>query len=258
MLAPERFAAWMNVHQYRDRRFGHMYRYHSRSDAHSIRLCELILEDLLDACPSLREQAARRQIVFGINERYTWASTGKSKTLDLAIGPPIASPAETGEAIARSRVADVLISCEAKSVMTEHGKSQPRVYDELNSSHDIVHQGRPNAIAAGITVVNIAHRFVSPLRQTGSAVLLYSEHDQPRAAARMIQHLRGLPIRERVEEVGFDAYATVVIDCDNVTEARLCSDLPAPQRGEHDHYEIFLKRVSRQFEERFASYSGGE
>jgi hypothetical protein len=49
--------------------------------------------------------------------------------------------------------------------MTEHGKSQPRVYDELSSSHEIVHQGRQDAIAAGITVVNVAPRFISPLRQ---------------------------------------------------------------------------------------------
>src|SRR3989304_1883931 len=89
----------------------------------------------------------------------------------------------------------VLIACEAKTVMTEHGKSQPRVFDELGSSHEIVHQGDRQAIAAGITVVNIASTFVSPLRQK-SKKLHVSQHKQPHAAERMVSHLRGLPIRK--------------------------------------------------------------
>jgi hypothetical protein len=251
MPAPERFAEWMSGYQHVDRRFGHIYRYHSRSDAHSIKLCMLILEDLLAACQALREQAARREVAYGINERFTWASTGKSKTLDLAVGPPVDRPAEAQESIVRTRLADVWLACEAKSVMTEHGKSQPRVYDELNSSHDIVHQGRPDAIAAGITVVNIAERFASPLRQVAGGPVLFSVHSQPRAAARMIRHLRGLPVRDSPNGVGFDAYATIVIDCDNVEAARLWRDPPAPQPGDPDHYSTFLERISRQYAGRF-------
>lgn len=130
--------------------------------------------------------------------------------------------------------------------MTEHGKSQPRIFDELGSSHEIVHQGDREAIAAGITVVNIASTFVSPLRQR-SKVLYVSKHKQPHAAQRMVDHLRGLPIRETVEGTGFDAYATVVVDCDNQGPARLWIEPPAPQPGDRDHYETFILRIANAY-----------
>jgi hypothetical protein len=100
MNAPHKFAAWMPAYEHRDRRFGHIYRYHSRSDVHSITLCTYILEDILAACPLLRAQAAQGIVAYGINIPYTWSTTGKSKTLDLAIGPP-PTPLPGGASIAR-------------------------------------------------------------------------------------------------------------------------------------------------------------
>ena len=82
------------------------------------------------------------------------------KTLDLAIGPPV-------EAVQRAVVldegtpahyegvpGDVYKSLEAKAVKTEHGKRQPHVFDELNSSQRIVHEGRADAIAAEVGQVD--------------------------------------------------------------------------------------------------------
>jgi hypothetical protein len=278
VLAPERFVAWMSSYSHVDRRYGHVYRYHSRSDAHSVALCTEILRDLLHACPVLREQAERGQIVYGINTVLLWPSTGKTKTLDLAVGTPAETTGvatSTGQPRSRMRsralalpeppsrlpdapsgiskapLADAFIACEAKSVMTEHSKSKPRVYDELSSSHEIVHQGRPDAIATGITVVNIAETFVSPLRQTSADALFISQHRQPTAAGGMIQHLRGLPIREVVGQVGFDAYATIVVESDNRGDVKLWTEAPAPQPGDRDHYQTFLDRISQFYTERF-------
>ena len=243
----------MTQHEHVDRRYGYVYRYHSRSDAHSVKLCELMLNDLLDACPKLRDHAARRVVVYGINVTYVSPVTGKSKAFDLAIGPP-ASPVpdpSSIECILKGQLADVYFSCEAKTVMTEHSKSKPRVYDELSSSHEIVHQGKQEAIATGITVVNIADTFVSPLRQTGVGSLVVSTHKQPAAAAGMIQHLRGLPIRDNVGQVGFDAYTTFVLDNDNQGPVSLHTAPPAPQPGDRDEYNTFIKRVCRFYDERF-------
>jgi hypothetical protein len=265
MLAPERFAAWMSGHTHVDRRYGFEYRYHSRSDAHSVALCTEILADILAATPALRVQGEELRITYGINERFTWPSTNKPKALDLAIGPPVGSKpavavdlgaadgaqAELMGGISKARLADVYFSCEAKTVMTEHGKSQPRIFDELSSSHEIVHRGRRDAIATGVTVVNIAKTFVSPLRQAAGQPLHVTHHNQPHAAAAMVNHLRGLNIRDSVAQVGFDAYATIVIDCDNQGPARLWTEDPAPQPGDLDHYETFLNRVSTFYTERF-------
>ncbi len=243
----------MSAHQHKDRRFGYVYRYHSRSDAHSVALCEEILRDLLDASRALRDHAARGVVFYAINCRFTWPTSGKTKTLDLAIGPaknPL--PPAADARIRHGTLADVLISCEAKTVMTEHSKAKPRVYDELSSSHEIVHQGRGDAIAAGITVVNIAKSFVSPLRQHGPGTLQVTEHKQPEAAADVIRHLRGLPIRDELDQPGFDAYATVVIDCDNLGSVRLWTSPPAPQPGDADHYDTFVARIAALYDARFS------
>ncbi|MEX2287942.1 MAG: hypothetical protein WD648_12685 [Planctomycetaceae bacterium] len=251
MSAPKQLAAWLTAHEHKDPKYGWVYNYHPRSDAHSIALCSLILEDLLAACPVLKEQALADKIIYGINTRHTFPN-GKKKTLDLAIGTAksIKQPARFAQVIYPGEIDRVFISCEAKTVMTEHGKSQPRVFDELGSSHEIVHQGDREAIAAGVTVVNIATKFVSPLRQKGRALHI-SKHRQPHAAERMVNHLRGLPIRDAVDGFGFDAYATIVVDCDNQGPAFLWTKPPAPQPGDRDHYDTFISRLAAAYATRF-------
>jgi len=255
-LFPDRFVDWLSANNHVDKRFGHVYRYHSRSDAHSIALCREILADILAACPLLRRQAAAGRVGYHINAKITSPLTGKTKTLDLAIGLPVAGVTLVlgpGEAIARAEIGELLFSCEAKTVMTEHSKSKPRVYDELSSSHEIIHQGWPKAIATGITVVNIADTFVSPLRQTSKRKLHVTRHRQPQAAEGMVRHLRGLPVREKSGTVGFEAYATVVVECDNTRrDVRLWREPPAPQPGDKDHHENFISRIARFYSERFA------
>ena len=203
------------------------------------------------ACPAPRDHAIVDRIVYGINARHTFPN-GKRKTLDLAIGTASAINATPrfGDTIHTGGIERVLIACEAKTVMTEHGKSQPRVLDELSSSHEIVHQGDRQAIAAGITVVNIADTFISPLRQK-SKKLHVSQHKQPHAAERMINHLRGLPIRNMADETGFDAYATIVVDCDNRGPTILWTKPPAPQPSDADHYDTFIERIAKAYTDRF-------
>jgi hypothetical protein len=248
--APERFAAWLTGHEHIDPRFGHVYRYHSRSDAHSVALCQYVMEDLIETCPMLGAEARAGEVAYGINLSFQFPS-GKVKNLDLAVGVPVQPVLPVGGAVARvAQLVDLRLAMEAKSVMTEHGKSQPRVFDELSSSHEIVHHGGQEILAAGITVVNIADRFVSPLRQNGPD-LHWSLHKQPGVTASMVRHLRGLPIRDREGEVGFDAYATIVICCDNQTDASVWTAPPAPQPGERDHYGTFLARLSEAYARRF-------
>lgn len=62
MSAPEKFADWLNSHEHRDPKYGYVYKYHSRSDAHSVMLCTFILEDLLERSEPLRIQGAQVSI----------------------------------------------------------------------------------------------------------------------------------------------------------------------------------------------------
>jgi hypothetical protein len=247
MDAPKDFADWLTSHEHPDPVYGWVYRYHPRSDAHSVALCRLVLRDVIHACRQLRDHALADKIVYGINARHTFPN-GKKKTLDLAVGTP--RTVDDGDRLAgamhHGQIERVLFACEAKTCMTEHGKSQPRIFDELGSSHEIVHQGDRTAIAAGITVVNIASTFVSPLRQK-SKELYVSQHNQPHAAERMVGHLRGLPIRDSANETGFDAYATIVVDCDNRRPATLWTAPPAPQPGDRDHYDTCVQRIAEAY-----------
>lgn len=253
--APQKLASWMSQHRHKDRRYNQTYLYHSRSDRHSVELCRLVVADLLNASGSLRDKAAVGKIAYGVNVPYQ-APSGKVKNLDFAIGTPkepiTSGDFREGELIACVQELESLeISCEAKSTMTEHSKSQPRMYDELSSSHEIIHQGAPSAIATGIAVINIAATFVSPLRQTSDTPYV-TKHKQPKAAGRMIEHLRGLKIRDELGGVGFEAFCTIVLDCDNVSCANLWTDPPAPQPGDLDHYQTYVARVVRFYDERFS------
>lgn len=68
----------------------------------------------------------------------------------------------------------------------------------------------------------------------------------------MVEHLRGLPIRDEVGQVGFDAYCTIVVDNDNQSEVTLWKGSPAPQPGEPDSYGVFIDRIARIYTERFS------
>ena len=94
---------------------------------------------------------------------------------------------------------------------------------------------------------------MSPLRQLSGQPLHWTVHNQPRAAERMVNHLRGLPIRASTTEKGFDAYTTIVIRCDNQNAATLWTDAPAPRPGDRDHYAAFLQGIARAYDERFAN-----
>lgn len=254
--APERFCEWTSTYLANDKKFGRkIFRYHPRSDQHSKIICALIFQDLMEACPTLRRHIQEGVVVCGINSSCSF-SNGKTKTLDLAIGVPLHPDLKMPQPALMSDqpIKDVRISCEAKQVMTEHQKSKPRLFDELSSSHEIVHQGVPKAIATGIVVVNIADNYASPTRQVGpDGPPVITKHRQPEVTKLMIDHLRGLKIRESDDGVGFDSFAQVVLDCDNIGACRLHTEPPAPQPGDRDHYDSFIQRISKAYEERFGA-----
>ena len=80
--------------------------------------------------------------------------------------------------------------------------------------------------------------------------MIVTQHRQPDVTQQLVEHLRGLQIRTDRSGEGFDAYATIVIDCDNQKMASLWTAPPAPQPGESDHYNTFLNVLSRACEER--------
>lgn len=249
--APLRFVGWLEQNQQLSKTDNRIYNYLPRSDSHSLAICRFIIQDIVERCPCIREKAQAGKIAYGLNVRHTWPN-GKEKALDLVIGVPRKLLLPTSEITQADSFARVLISCEAKNCMTEHGKSQPRLFDELSSSHEIVHQGDQECIAAGIAIINMSPTFVSPLRQRVDTPLAITAHRQPAVTSSMVAHLRGLPIRKAVKLAGFDAFASVVISCSNQGGAALIETAPAPQPGDRDHYDTFIQNICAAFGERFS------
>lgn len=244
----------MSGHIANDKKFGRrVFRYHPRSDEHSKRLCSFIIDDLIESSGVLRNHVELGLIVGGTNCEYLF-SNRKKKTIDLAIGTPQTNVglSPTDGNLVRAEIKQIRIACEAKQCMTEHSKTKPRIFDELSSSHEIVHQGDSTAIAAGIVVVNIASKYASPTRQVApEGDVVVTSHRQPDVTEDMIEHLRGLVMRNGVGEVGFDAFAVIVINCDNIGPCTLHTDSPAPQPGDPHHYQSFVNRITSAYAERY-------
>ena len=116
----------------------------------------------------------------------------------------------------------------------------------------VLQQGDRHAIAAGLTVANIASSFISPLRQAPERPIVITPHAQPFVAESMVKSLRGLPLRDHVESVGIDAYCAFVVDLDNQGHVSLWTKPPASQAGEADDYDGFIARIAAQYAERVA------
>jgi len=256
-----------------------LWQYHPRSDHHSKVACWGILFDLLNHSKLLREHVASGRLIFGINHEMRDFRTGRKKDLDLVLAQPRSSEAiekpltfrslmtkwgilldaeeqrmlEKLPDVVQHPVGAVHLALEAKACMTEHGKARPRLYDELNSSHDVVHGNAEMVIAAGLVMINIAQRFISPELNKFGGALRVTQHNQPRVTESVIEKVLEIPRRATTSAHGFDALAIVVVDCTNdaITPVRIVDEPPAPEPGNPVHYDSMIARVVQLYESRF-------
>jgi hypothetical protein len=227
----------------------------------------------------MREHAAAGKIIFGVNHKLTDFRTGKEKDLDLVIARPDGQPTARTltdlaveyhvildhnareelyalPAIHRAPVGAVLVALEAKAAMTEHVKALPRFYDELNSSHQIVHGASNQALAVGLAMVNASPTFVSPDRnRTDGEAVVVTKHDQPRVAAAAVDMVRNkLPRRSAGAGAGYDGLAIVVVSAANDgSPVTLITDPPAPPPGDIFNYDNMVTRVANEYDTTFRS-----
>lgn len=261
------------------------WQYHSRSDRHSKVACWGILFDLLQTSGLLRSHVADGKVHFGVNHTMSDFVHNKKKNLDLVLcRPEPSAQANPGSRpvtlqsladrwqlkltpvqqatlaalppISQAPVGAVLAALEAKATMTEHGKAGPRLYDELNSSHQIVHASSNRALSIGFFMVNASGIFISPDRNKNlgpDQPRNVTIHKQPAAAERSINVVKGLPRRSGTSGSGYDGLAIVVIDMpnDGTTPVRLITSAPAPPRGDIFNYDAMLTRVSNEYDAAF-------
>lgn len=238
MPAPARFIEHLRQHGY-----------HPRSNAHGKALCEFVLDDLLKACPKIAEDAALGKLVNDLNRKIIVGSS--EWNIDLVLGPPPAgfehhpSPSR----IPKSPPTTIRIAIEAKTIMTEHGKARRNRQRDLDSFHQFVHRYDPGAVAAGLTVVNIAKRFKSPLRSGVSTHRNIEELVQETMGL-----LRALPTRSTPDQAGLEANGAILVDHDNISlrKTRLVTAPPAPQVGDPLHYDALLRRICDRYTQRWS------
>jgi hypothetical protein len=261
--------------------FGNTWQYHSRSDHHSKVACWGLLFDLLDNCPLLRNHIAAGKVGFGINHEMSDFRTGRKKDLDLVLctrgtgkvdprlfaslaadyGVTLSAAEQTSlngfPALERVPVGSVHVALEAKACMTAHIKALPRLYDELNSSHQAIHGSANFAIATGFAVVNMATTFLSPglnkfdLSTHQPAV---NKHRQPDDTKRTVDKLKEIPRRTQMGAEGFDALGIVVIEMKNDgSPVCIVSQDPAPKPADPWFYDAMVHRIASLYAHQFAN-----
>ncbi|WP_141754037.1 hypothetical protein [Streptomyces subrutilus] len=233
--------------------------------------------DLMQTSGLLRSHVETNKVAFGINHKMVDFVNNKFKNLDLVLCRPgtsagrkrksytLASLAqewgieltvdeqnrfEALPVITEAPVGQVLVALEAKACMTEHSKAGPRLYDELNSSHQIVHGATNQALAVGFCMVNAADKFYSPTnRHNGPDA---NVHKQPYAAQKAIEAVSRLPRRSGSNDRGYDGLGIVVVELLNDgTPVKLVTGAPAPQVGGIFHYDSMLHRVAHEYDTNF-------
>lgn len=285
MYGPQLLARTLSIVSETPDQHGNHWQYHSRGDRHSKVACWGILFDLLQYCPTLVEHVRSGQVAFGINHEMRDFQQNRKKNLDLVICTPgtassgkktkkvgtfrdlaekyrIVLPAEAAAALEalpvlpEAPVGAVRIALEAKAAMTAHSKARPRLFDELNSSHQTIHGAIDDALAVGFVMVNIASTFISPdmnkVELTGDNARV-SKHKQPADAELVLAKVMELPRKGASQASGFDAVGIVVVDCanDGHTPVTIHTSKPAPQSGDIFHYDSMIHRLAELYRGRF-------
>lgn len=256
---------------------GNHWQYHSRSDHHSKVACWVIMFDLMLECALLRKHIASEDICYGINLEMRDFERDRKKNLDLVVCTPssdlsdrsfvdlkkqyeIKMTNEETQALSslpplrQAAVGSVLMALEAKACMTAHQRALPRLYDELNSSHQTVHGATEQALAVGFAMINFATNYLSPdlNKQNRAAQPVWSNHNQPRDGSLAIDKVEQLPRRSAPSGVGYDAFAVMGIELVNDgSPVSVYSAPPAPSSGDIYHYASMIKRLSHLYSTRF-------
>ena len=145
-------------------------------------------------------------------------------------------------------VSEVAIALEAKACMTEHVKSIPRLHAEVLATGYLAKKAAPRCIAVSYSLVNAAPYFVTPTSDGKT-----NRHTQPDDARRVVDMLgRAIPLASDVREFGYDVIGVTVLDCRNDgSPVTVMSELPAPQRSDHVHYEWMIRSICSEYRSRF-------
>lgn len=247
-----------------------MWQYHSRGARHSLTACWGVLFDLLANSALLRQHVTDGKVVFGLDHEMQDYAANRSKNLDLVLARPHGTGWTRKRAPRRfselpelydmeltseqrqllgtlpdpveGAVGAVHLAVEAKACMTAFTKSYPRLYDELNSSHAVIHGSSNRALAIGLAIVNMASEFRSPVG--GS-----NRHRQPQDALGAIAKVEQLPRRAGDEGVGYDGLGIVLVHLVNDGSPVTLADVSTVPTNYQ--YDRMIVRIANEYDVRF-------
>lgn len=281
MYGPQILATFLETPSKPDK-YGHAWQYNSQSDRHSKVGCWGVALDLLVQSSLLRKHAAEGKVILGVNHPMLDFENNREKALDLVIARPAGPVTEGKESFKQlvdrygiiltdevrnaleglpdipvAGVGAVLIALEAKATMTAHVAALPRLYDELNSSHQAVHGASNQAIAIGYVQVNASATFATSVSNRYSwddRPPTISVENQPNGVLRVLEKLDKLPRRASTDRKGFDGIGVTVLDFENLGgPVTVVTAPPAPQLGEAFRYDTMIVRMANEYDSRFHS-----
>jgi hypothetical protein len=228
------------------------------------------LLDLLTHSSLLARHVEDGKVVFGLDHQMHDYAANRSKNLDLVLARPhehgwtrTRRPRRFSElpnvfdmeltdaqrSIAaglpdplEGAVGAVHMAVEATACMTAFSKSYPRLYDELNSSHAVIHGASNRALAIGLAIVNVADEFLSPVGEL-------NRHNQPKDALGAIAKVEQLPRRSGDEGVGYDGLGIILVELRNDGSPVTLPN--EPQVPVNYQYERMILRVANEYDVRF-------
>ncbi len=218
----------------------------------------------------LQQHVEDGKVIFGLDHEMQDFAASRAKNLDLVIARPNESGWTTKRAPRKfselpalydmvltdgqreqmaalpdpmeGAVGAVHLAVESKACMTAFSKSYPRFYDELNSSHAVIHGASNRALAVGLAIINTADEFVSPVGER-------NRHNQPADALGAIAKVEQLPRRSGDEGVGYDGLGIVLVDLVNDGRPVVLPDQPkVPANYEYDR---MILRIAHEYDVRF-------
>jgi len=246
------------------------WQYHSRGGRHSLTACWGVLLDLLANSALLRRHVEQEKVIFGLDHRMHDYAANRSKNLDLVVARPHEGgwskkrkprrfselPDRCDMHLTKSQrglmsslpdpiegeVGAVHLALEAKACMTAFSKSYPRLYDELNSSHAVIHGASNRALAVGLAIINVAETFVSPVGKR-------NRHNQPQDALGAMAKVEQLPRRSGDEGVGYDGLGIILLDLKNDGSPVTLAMRPAVPVNYA--YDRMIVRIANEYDVRF-------
>jgi len=244
--------------------------YHPRSAKHSDFLSHLIIRDLLEGCPRIRQRAETGELVAKLCHHQ---QVGHDDwVIDIALGSCAGKPTPPahGEHIRLTQPAIIQIAVELKSIITEHGKARRNRLRDFNAFHGYAHHYNPKTIAAAFLVVNSGEYFYSPLRLPDD---ITKHGSKQRSAAQVAQEatniFRAINLRNSLmDPPGLEAIGVIVVEHDNLAvhptpekyktlhkSTRVAPVPPSLPVGDPMHYDTMIQRICNAYSERFDAVS---